>query len=237
MLFLAVFCGFFAEYQLEHKIEKERSENLMRDVRENLKYDTTRMGRNVPGNSVLKKDLDSLRFEINNAIRGNVNSNRLYYFYLRSREFNSSTFNKAAITQLKNSGLLRLVKNRDLMNDMLDYYERIVSGSEGYNQETFSSLNVMNAACDHVFKTTGFDFIKNASDSAWNSTTADSYLANLDAVLNMKELELLSKNPADLEKLHSAVLRFEWSIINYNRFLNFARQVAHKLIISIDKQY
>ena len=29
MLFLAVFCGFFAEYQLEHKIEKDRAKELL----------------------------------------------------------------------------------------------------------------------------------------------------------------------------------------------------------------
>jgi hypothetical protein len=29
MLFLAVFCGFLAEYQLEHKIEKERGRQYL----------------------------------------------------------------------------------------------------------------------------------------------------------------------------------------------------------------
>jgi hypothetical protein len=28
MLFLAVFCGFLAEYQLEHKIEKKEENNI-----------------------------------------------------------------------------------------------------------------------------------------------------------------------------------------------------------------
>src|SRR5829696_8503912 len=40
MLFLAVFCGFLAEYQLEHKIEKERAEKYMQsmllDVKTNI---------------------------------------------------------------------------------------------------------------------------------------------------------------------------------------------------------
>ena len=30
MLFLAVFCGFLAEYQLEHKIEKDRGKQYIR---------------------------------------------------------------------------------------------------------------------------------------------------------------------------------------------------------------
>ena len=32
MLFLAVFCGFLAEYQLEHKIEKERARQLAKNL-------------------------------------------------------------------------------------------------------------------------------------------------------------------------------------------------------------
>ena len=40
MLFLAVFCGFLAEYQLEHKIEKTREKQLCPSLVEDLKNDT-----------------------------------------------------------------------------------------------------------------------------------------------------------------------------------------------------
>ena len=32
MLFLAVFCGFLAEYQLEHKIERDRSKQFLQSM-------------------------------------------------------------------------------------------------------------------------------------------------------------------------------------------------------------
>jgi len=41
MLFLAVFCGFLAEYQLEHKIEKDRETILAQALFEDLKKDTS----------------------------------------------------------------------------------------------------------------------------------------------------------------------------------------------------
>ena len=41
MLFLAVFCGFLAEYQLEHKIEKNRARQLLQSFYNDLKTDTT----------------------------------------------------------------------------------------------------------------------------------------------------------------------------------------------------
>ena len=40
MLFLAVFCGFLAENQLEHKIENNREKQYMGQLIEDLKIDT-----------------------------------------------------------------------------------------------------------------------------------------------------------------------------------------------------
>ena len=40
MLFLAVFCGFLAEYQLEHKIEKDRAKELATSFYNELKRDS-----------------------------------------------------------------------------------------------------------------------------------------------------------------------------------------------------
>ena len=40
MLFLAVFCGFLAEYQLEHKIEKDRELQFITSLISDLKDDT-----------------------------------------------------------------------------------------------------------------------------------------------------------------------------------------------------
>ena len=40
MLVLAVFCGFLAEYQLEHKIEKDRELQFIKSLPTNLQDDT-----------------------------------------------------------------------------------------------------------------------------------------------------------------------------------------------------
>lgn len=40
MLFLAVFCGFLAEYQLEHKIEKDRQIQFIKSHSSDLIDDT-----------------------------------------------------------------------------------------------------------------------------------------------------------------------------------------------------
>ena len=50
MLFLAVFCGFLAELQLEHKIEKNSEIDYMKGIVENLKYNITRCDKNAQNN-------------------------------------------------------------------------------------------------------------------------------------------------------------------------------------------
>ena len=130
MLFLAVFCGFLAEYQLEHKIEKERATKYMHDMVENLKYDTIRYNKNLQSNVLLGKQLDTFRAEISEAIKGNVHGNRLYDLWIKCQDFGQVVFNRSAINQLTNSGSLRLIKNDSLVTVIIDYYERKISSCE-----------------------------------------------------------------------------------------------------------
>ena len=237
MLFLAVFCGFFAEYQLEHKIEKERVKKHMHDMIENLKYDTTRIGRNVFSNRETRADLDSFRFEVREAINGNPRINRLYYFYLKINQYGIVAFNKSTITQLKNSGTLRLVKNDSLLNEILDYYERKVMGSELYQVVAQKSFESFTQKTNSIFSTTTFDFIQTVSDKSWNDDSDESFVKSLNAVLQSDSLKLLETDRLSLETLHTEALQFEWSLINYNRFLNYAREGAQKLMLDIKEIY
>ena len=49
MLFLAVFCGFLAEYQLEHLVERDREKVYIRSMIEDLAADTTNLATQVRG--------------------------------------------------------------------------------------------------------------------------------------------------------------------------------------------
>ena len=57
MLFLAVFCGFLAEYQLEHKIEKEREKIYMNSLYQDLKSDTLNLGVLLKNTKDMKKTM------------------------------------------------------------------------------------------------------------------------------------------------------------------------------------
>ena len=60
MLFLAVFCGFLAEYQLEHKIEKDREKQFMQTMAEDLKSDSAQLNRLIKFRTSRIRELDTL---------------------------------------------------------------------------------------------------------------------------------------------------------------------------------
>src|ERR1700741_3479184 len=130
MIFLAVSMGFIAESIREHISGEKQVKEYMKEIVENLRYDTVRMNRNTVHNSATCKSLDSFRYEILEARGGKINSNRLYYFYAKSFGFNSVVFNTSAISQLKSSGALRLIENRKLVEKIDDYYLRRISAAE-----------------------------------------------------------------------------------------------------------
>jgi hypothetical protein len=132
MLFLAVFCGFLAEYQLEHKIERDREKKFIQTFIEDLKTDTAAIRQNIIFRQNKMKAMDTLMLLLNSQqIKGNEND--LYYLgrsFVRGVRFQS---NDRTITQLKNSGSLRLIRNEQAADSMISY-QKLVEYIY-YNQE------------------------------------------------------------------------------------------------------
>jgi hypothetical protein len=120
MLFLAVFCGFLAEYQLEHVIENSREKQFIRSYIEDLKTDTASINRNLIYQKRRKEQLDSMMiFLETQTIRGN--EGEFYYLgrvLIRTVRFQPSD---RTITQLKNSGALRLIRNEKAADSIISY--------------------------------------------------------------------------------------------------------------------
>ncbi len=124
MLFLAVFCGFLAEYQLEHVIEHNREKQFIRSFIEDLSSDTATLNRNLVFRNKKKIQLDSLSSLLSeHKIKGY--ESQLYYYgrlLIRTTKFQS---NDRTITQLKNSGSLRLIRNEQAADSMISYQKLV----------------------------------------------------------------------------------------------------------------
>jgi len=123
MLFLAVFCGFLAEYQLEHKIEKERGRAYIISFREDLCKDTTLLSKGIEVIKKLSIEGDSL---VKIIQEGNIQSpaelKRLYEYNITTLAgFGISLTDRTEI-QLKNSGGMRLITKKEVIDGIIDYW-------------------------------------------------------------------------------------------------------------------
>ena len=126
MLFLAVFCGFLAEYALEHKIETDREKQYARSMVEDLKLDTAALNRIIQLRTNRMEMLDSLSLLLNETGKS-TNLSKLYYYSLRTSRFANLQFiyNDRTIQQLKNSGSLRLIRNSIVSDSITMYYSSV----------------------------------------------------------------------------------------------------------------
>ena len=238
MLFLAVFLGFLVENYREHKVELERTEKHMHTMVENLKYDTTRYGGNLRSNLNSCKGLDSFRNEIFQAINGKINANRLYYYYWKyGRASASATLNATAMTQLKSSGMLRMIKEDSLVNHIGDYYERI------YNIHEYG-VNVLTKKRDQtdeiygkIFSYMGFEQIieRDTIMVIGGSKFTQNFTFNL---LNRNPpLELKLADQATFKQLYDAVAAWELSLHAYDGRLRYCQKGAEDLMKHIKEEY
>ncbi|HEY5967292.1 MAG TPA: hypothetical protein VIU35_04900 [Chitinophagaceae bacterium] len=117
MLFLAVFCGFLAEYQLEHKIEQEKEQVYITSMIEDLKKDTASLAFTIDRYEVIDKRLDTalrLYSSITNGYKDTLWRNLPFGFpdFVKSNK---------TMQQLLYAGGLRLIKKRKSSDGIIEY--------------------------------------------------------------------------------------------------------------------
>src|SRR5688572_20248244 len=116
MLFLAVFCGFLAEYQLEHKIERDRAKELANSFYDELKGDSAALHTVKNFRERKHAALKYLQAYFQDSSISNCSGTftiqLMYGFFTISPSFFQP--GDAILEQLKNSGSLRYFKNREL---------------------------------------------------------------------------------------------------------------------------
>jgi hypothetical protein len=235
MLFLAVFCGFLAENIREHSVEKHREKEYMKEIVENLKYDIIRYEKNLATNYEAFKGYDSLRAALQKTITGTTNTNELYYLALKyAGNFGEAVVNTSTITELKNSGSLRLIE-KSIVNEMADYYQRKIYAANS-NLPTNAQKDDLQKAGNSFFNLVGLDdYIESFNDI--KETNFDNNY-NYQNILNRKpELKLLNDDPKELSKYYTLVSQFEIQIKKYTFWLSLNKKTAEKLIAGIQKEY
>lgn len=149
MLFLAVFCGFLAEYQLEHKIEKDRARQFVKSFYEDLKTDTARVSfhtRFDDSKIVILKNLPGCY----DSISKNRQATSCLLNVIRISAINRPfIWTARTLNQLSNAGGFRLLKKEDAdsilsyqkeFNNFQDFQSTVFQDAQNSVRATFNQL-------------------------------------------------------------------------------------------------
>lgn len=122
MLFLAVFSGFLAEYFLEHTIEHQREKQFIESMVSDLRDDTTKIRRVYEFNKMQLKGLDTLIRLLYTHPSHPDSLAKVYRLYTRyALNYEMVVFTDRTMTQLKNSGGMRLIRKQSVSDSIMNY--------------------------------------------------------------------------------------------------------------------
>lgn len=130
MIFLAVTLGFFAEGFRERLTENKMEKEFMNTLYADIKADTTDMHRVINANADLALISDSLLMILANKNHSQKELKMIYSKAIKIMNFELVDFHKIAVTELKNSGMSRFVRNRQVMREIIEYDLKIAEIEE-----------------------------------------------------------------------------------------------------------
>ena len=221
MLFLAVFCGFLAEYQLEHKIEKDREKQFIRSLINDIKADTVHLNNIISNRSRREIRLDSLARMMNNKNPKDFPTKDLYYNAAQVTRSGLFTPSDGTLQQLKNAGGLRLIRNRAVTDSITAYdawSRRLVAFNE--REQRF------------------FDDYRNMAHRFFDGFVLRSMLDKNNVIVKPdKDPQVFSFSQADLREFNYKI----YMLVGYNKGVQeTSRQLLQKatdLLILLKKEY
>ena len=229
MLFLAVFCGFLAEYQLEHKIERDRAKEYARALYDDIVSDTANLSSTIQNLKKLISYEDTLISLLDEMIihKKKIPEAKLYYYVLRSLGGSLLSLKTSTLNQLKNSGTLRLFKNKKLVR-LVTEYDQAINNESSRGDDNQYTRDEQTKCFRQVFNYTNITRVE---------TLLMEHPASRDSVLNL-EMALLNRDEKSLSDLSYAI-RFR--IFNLQRrvdkYYSEPLETGIKLLGALKEEY
>jgi hypothetical protein len=224
MLFLAVFCGFLAENEREHLIEHQREKQFMRSMVEDLQKDTTELKKAISKAKLISTYSDSVVI----FLRSYKPGNRLPISFDVATGYagmQQSIINTdRTSSQLKNSGSMRMIRDREVNEKILEYWKQI----EETNISRERYMLYRNGTRELSFEL----FVIPAVHAVGTGMSPDSLRTQ------MKEIDIIDNDPR--KWAHFLNMAYMTGFISrgaHLRNLELQYKIAEELILLIRKKY
>src|SRR5574338_275905 len=125
MLFLAVFCGFLAENFREHLLEHRQEKEYMHSLVEDLQSDTMKLNYELVFGREISDRVEKLVLFLYNDPLPKDSIEKLYLLNLQAGRVVKVDFEDRTSSQLKNSGTMRLIRNKQVVDSIRNYWSII----------------------------------------------------------------------------------------------------------------
>ncbi len=205
MLFLAVFCGFLAEWRLEVMIENHREKEYIESIVEDINADITQTEKlivDINGRIIVT---DSLLEELSSK-EIYTNSKKANKMWLSTIGFPDFVQNDRTIQQLKSSGALRIIRKKAVSDQIMEYDQavRLLSITQN-NMNTIAANNTLYSQVFDLIK------IKNQSlqpipltengQKLLNEAYSNRFFWNINLVGLQKRLQFLNKKGKEVSEI------------------------------------
>jgi hypothetical protein len=221
MLFLAVFCGMLAEYQLEHIVEHNREEQYVQSFMQNIKEDTTMLAIVIKLGKEKESGIDSL-LAITKTHMDTDSSMKKFYKWSYKTLATIPTFNSndATSSQLRNSGGYRLIRKRGVADSLTGYDQMnkflIIQG--GYYTSYYNQANALWQEMIDLSVMRDTSYIKKGA-------------------FTDKLLPMISIEPRQKLLFNNKMVFYEGVLKNYNRVLQTMLDYATRLLVFLERKY
>lgn len=234
MIFLAVTMGFIAENIRETISDYSKEKAYINSIKKDMAEDTSALNIWIPELYGKVNDFDTLISLL--QVQGkNSRGGDLYYYArlsTRARVFDASN---NTITELKNSGNFRLITNKKIIDELINFQKIIDS------YRNLSTVDQKESEMLYPLLGTLFDAnIFNTMIKTDNAYTVDSVTASLTMENLIKPSgnpQLRQHNADEINQLIFYLHERKSSFAGEIRLLSFQKQYATSLIQSINQEY
>ncbi len=135
MIFLAVTLGFFADSLREYYSDRKKESEYMQFMVKEMRTDSLQLDR-VLSDTASATNLQRLSILILNGDYSQEKMREMYFLSLSATRFSGVIFNRNTLGQLKNTGAMRLIHNREVV-DSLNKLDNLISAAEIQMSEMF----------------------------------------------------------------------------------------------------
>ena len=218
MLFLAVFCGFLAEYQLEHVIEHQREKQYMKLMITDLEIDAVEMASISNEIDTRLQKVDSLLMLLTVQPLPEESIIKAYYYTYPALNNLTFKFNDRTITQLKNSGNMRIIRNQKVNDGIISYWNEIEKVNQARDRHA-------------AYRSRG----RELETRIFN--TAELYLKNHSPVDLNNAIRLINLDTLIVKEYSNVVAAAGVMLRSIQNLIQIQLKIAKELIFLIKKEY